>query len=248
MAKRCQGGAAPDSRTSRPLSLNEQRTARAALDLLLEFRSQGMSACLISHKSTRSPRVADPAITVRRDGRTVDTGLPRRRVEEDRHPPQDGGSRDPRESRPQARAEHRRCRCQVENGRSIIRCMPTRPWSSRKVDSCAGAGELAGIAVDGRRAHRFAIACSAARGARKMHRPRHAAPGRSGRPLGPSAAPSSWPGLRHRRPQAARPCRRHVSERNIKTCQLGSVAAGGHRDIKEFSSGERYRKPLRIPC
>jgi putative multiple sugar transport system ATP-binding protein len=52
-------------------SLNESDSA-ALLDLLLEFRSQGMSAVLISHKLNEVARVAD-RITVLRDGRTVDT-------------------------------------------------------------------------------------------------------------------------------------------------------------------------------
>jgi putative multiple sugar transport system ATP-binding protein len=52
-------------------SLNESDSA-ALLDLLLEFRSQGMSAILISHKLNEVARVAD-RITVLRDGRAVDT-------------------------------------------------------------------------------------------------------------------------------------------------------------------------------
>ncbi len=52
-------------------SLNESDSA-ALLDLLLEFRSHGMSAILISHKLGEVARVAD-RITVLRDGRTVDT-------------------------------------------------------------------------------------------------------------------------------------------------------------------------------
>src|SRR5712664_1911536 len=51
-------------------SLNESDSA-ALLDLLLEFRAQGMSAILISHKLNEVARVAD-RITVLRDGRTVD--------------------------------------------------------------------------------------------------------------------------------------------------------------------------------
>lgn len=52
-------------------SLNEADSA-ALLDLLVEFRAQGMSAILISHKLNEVARVAD-RITVLRDGRTVDT-------------------------------------------------------------------------------------------------------------------------------------------------------------------------------
>ena len=64
-------------------SLNETDSA-ALLELLVEFRAQGMSAILISHKLNEVARVAN-RITVLRDGRTVDTldcgGGP---VEEDR--------------------------------------------------------------------------------------------------------------------------------------------------------------------
>ncbi|WP_457488586.1 ATP-binding cassette domain-containing protein, partial [Tardiphaga sp. P5_C10] len=52
-------------------SLNETDST-ALLDLLVEFRAQGISAILISHKLNEVARVAD-RITVLRDGRTVDT-------------------------------------------------------------------------------------------------------------------------------------------------------------------------------
>ncbi len=52
-------------------SLNETDSA-ALLDLLTEFRAQGISSILISHKLNEVSRVAD-RITVLRDGRTVDT-------------------------------------------------------------------------------------------------------------------------------------------------------------------------------
>jgi putative multiple sugar transport system ATP-binding protein len=52
-------------------SLNETDST-ALLDLLVEFRAQGMSAILISHKLNEVARIAD-RITVLRDGRTVDT-------------------------------------------------------------------------------------------------------------------------------------------------------------------------------
>ena len=64
-------------------SLNESDSA-ALLDLLLEFRAQGMSAILISHKLGEVARVAD-RITVLRDGRTDDTlDCTEGAVEEDR--------------------------------------------------------------------------------------------------------------------------------------------------------------------
>ena len=51
--------------------LNESDSA-ALLDLLVEFRQQGMSSILISHKLNEVAKVADK-ITVLRDGATVDT-------------------------------------------------------------------------------------------------------------------------------------------------------------------------------
>ena len=52
-------------------SLSEKDSA-ALLDLLCEFRAQGISSILISHKLNEVSKVAD-RITVLRDGRTVDT-------------------------------------------------------------------------------------------------------------------------------------------------------------------------------
>ena len=52
-------------------SLNERDSA-ALLDLLVEFRAQGIASILISHKLNEVTRVAD-RVTVLRDGRTVET-------------------------------------------------------------------------------------------------------------------------------------------------------------------------------
>ncbi|MFC0410812.1 multiple monosaccharide ABC transporter ATP-binding protein [Roseomonas elaeocarpi] len=52
-------------------SLNE-RDSQALLDLLKEFRSQGIASILISHKLNEIKQVAD-RITVLRDGRTIET-------------------------------------------------------------------------------------------------------------------------------------------------------------------------------
>ncbi len=52
-------------------SLSEKDSA-ALLELLREFRAQGISSILISHKLNEVSKVAD-RITVLRDGRTVDT-------------------------------------------------------------------------------------------------------------------------------------------------------------------------------
>lgn len=52
-------------------SLNEQES-RALLDLLLEFKSQGMTCIIISHKLNEVSYVSDK-ITVIRDGKTIET-------------------------------------------------------------------------------------------------------------------------------------------------------------------------------
>ena len=52
-------------------SLNERDSA-ALLDLLMEFRAQGISSILISHKLNEVTKVAD-RVTVLRDGRTIET-------------------------------------------------------------------------------------------------------------------------------------------------------------------------------
>jgi putative multiple sugar transport system ATP-binding protein len=64
-------------------SLNES-DSQALLDLLLEFKAQGMSAILISHKLNEISRVADQ-ITVLRDGSTVSTlDCKKEQISEDR--------------------------------------------------------------------------------------------------------------------------------------------------------------------
>ena len=64
-------------------SLNE-RDSDALLQLLVEFRAQGISSILISHKLNEIAKVADQ-ITVLRDGRTIETiECGGRAVEEDR--------------------------------------------------------------------------------------------------------------------------------------------------------------------
>ena len=52
-------------------SLNES-DSEALLDLLLEFKGQGITSILISHKLNEIRKVAD-SITVLRDGRTIET-------------------------------------------------------------------------------------------------------------------------------------------------------------------------------
>ena len=62
-------------------SLSEKDSA-ALLDLLIEFRSQGITSILISHKLNEISKVAD-RITVIRDGRTIET-MTKDQISEDR--------------------------------------------------------------------------------------------------------------------------------------------------------------------
>tara|TARA_R110002020_G_scaffold11340_14_gene42762 strand:+ start:1854 stop:3386 length:1533 start_codon:yes stop_codon:yes gene_type:complete len=62
-------------------SLSEKDSA-ALLDLLMEFRSQGITSILISHKLNEISKVAD-RITVIRDGRTIET-MDKQDISEDR--------------------------------------------------------------------------------------------------------------------------------------------------------------------
>ncbi|HUH76487.1 MAG TPA: ATP-binding cassette domain-containing protein, partial [Devosia sp.] len=62
-------------------SLSEKDSA-ALLDLLLEFKKQGITSILISHKLNEVSKVAD-RITVIRDGRTIET-LNKEQISEDR--------------------------------------------------------------------------------------------------------------------------------------------------------------------
>ncbi|MBS7540084.1 multiple monosaccharide ABC transporter ATP-binding protein [Ancylobacter lacus] len=55
-----------------PTASLSEKDSQALLDLLLEFKAQGIASILISHKLNEVSRVAD-RITVLRDGRTVDT-------------------------------------------------------------------------------------------------------------------------------------------------------------------------------
>lgn len=55
-----------------PTAALQENDSQKLLDLLLEFKAQGISSILISHKLNEVSRVAD-SITVLRDGRTVST-------------------------------------------------------------------------------------------------------------------------------------------------------------------------------
>lgn len=65
-----------------PTASLSEKDSQALLDLLLEFKRQGMTAILISHKLNEVKRVAD-RVTVIRDGRTIET-MDRDDVSEDR--------------------------------------------------------------------------------------------------------------------------------------------------------------------
>ncbi|MBN9271530.1 MAG: ATP-binding cassette domain-containing protein, partial [Mesorhizobium sp.] len=65
-----------------PTASLSEKDSQALLDLLLEFKRQGMTSILISHKLNEVNRVADK-VTVIRDRRTIET-LPRKDISEDR--------------------------------------------------------------------------------------------------------------------------------------------------------------------
>ncbi len=65
-----------------PTASLSEKDSQALLDLLLEFKAQGITSILISHKLNEISRVADH-VTVIRDGQTIET-LERKDVTEDR--------------------------------------------------------------------------------------------------------------------------------------------------------------------
>ncbi|MER9919373.1 MULTISPECIES: multiple monosaccharide ABC transporter ATP-binding protein [unclassified Mesorhizobium] len=65
-----------------PTASLSEKDSQALLDLLLEFKRQGMTSILISHKLNEINRVADK-VTVIRDGRTIET-LAKEDISEDR--------------------------------------------------------------------------------------------------------------------------------------------------------------------
>ncbi|ODT66962.1 MAG: ABC transporter ATP-binding protein [Pelagibacterium sp. SCN 63-23] len=65
-----------------PTASLSERDSQALLDLLLEFKKQGITSILISHKLNEVSRVSD-RITVIRDGRTIET-MNREDISEDR--------------------------------------------------------------------------------------------------------------------------------------------------------------------
>jgi putative multiple sugar transport system ATP-binding protein len=65
-----------------PTASLSEKDSQALLDLLLEFKTQGITSILISHKLNEISRVAD-RITVIRDGRTIET-MDKSDINEDR--------------------------------------------------------------------------------------------------------------------------------------------------------------------
>jgi len=65
-----------------PTASLSERDSQALLDLLLEFKAQGMTSIMISHKLNEIKRIADQ-ITVIRDGQSIET-MEREDVTEDR--------------------------------------------------------------------------------------------------------------------------------------------------------------------
>ncbi len=65
-----------------PTASLSEKDSQALLDLLLEFKRQGISSILISHKLNEVSRVAD-RITILRDGQTIET-LDKDQISEDR--------------------------------------------------------------------------------------------------------------------------------------------------------------------
>jgi len=65
-----------------PTASLSEKDSQALLDLLLEFKRQGITSILISHKLNEVNRVADH-VTIIRDGRTIET-LAKQDISEDR--------------------------------------------------------------------------------------------------------------------------------------------------------------------
>src|SRR5215468_6878894 len=65
-----------------PTASLSEKDSQALLDLLLEFKRQGITSILISHKLNEVSRVADH-VTILRDGQTIET-LDKNEIDEDR--------------------------------------------------------------------------------------------------------------------------------------------------------------------
>ena len=153
-------------------SLNESDSA-ALLDLLLEFRAQGMSAVLISHKLNEVARVAD-RITVLRDGRTVDTLDGKDGAFEEDRIIRKMVDRDLEHRFPKREPAIGEVVFKVENW-SVYHPQHTDRQVIKNVDFQVRRGEIVGIAgPDGRRAHRIRDEPVRPFLGPQDHRPRHA--------------------------------------------------------------------------
>jgi putative multiple sugar transport system ATP-binding protein len=227
-------------------SLNESDSA-ALLDLLLEFRAQGMSAILISHKLNEVARVAD-RITVLRDGRTVDTldchagaveedRIIRKMVDRDlehRFP-----RREPNIGEPVFKVENWSVYHPLHADRQVI----------RNVDFHVRRGEIVGIAgLMGAGRTEFAMSLFGRSWGRKIT-------GRAmlhGREVDLStvsrAVDAGLAYVTEDRKQLGLLLADDV-RKNITLANLGSVAAGRViDDIKEFRVASDYRNRMRIRC
>ena len=109
-----------------PTASLSEKDSQALLDLLLEFKRQGITSILISHKLNEVNRVADH-VTIIRDGRTIET-LAKKDISEDRIiTSMVGRSLDDRY--PAARAQDRRDRVR---GEELVGLSP---------DPCRAAGD-----------------------------------------------------------------------------------------------------------
>src|SRR5216683_2055908 len=217
------------------------------LDLLLEFRSQGMSAILISHKLNEVARVAD-RITVLRDGRTVDTldckagaveedRIIRKMVDRDlehRFP-----KREPNIGDPVFRVENWSVYHPLHADRQVI----------KNVDFHVRRGEVVGIAgLMGAGRTEFAMSLFGRSWGRKIT-------GRAmlhGREIDLStvsrAIDAGLAYVTEDRKQFGLLLADDV-RKNITLANLGSVAAGRViDDIKEFRVASDYRNRMRIRC
>ena len=227
-------------------SLNERDSA-ALLDLLVEFRAQGIASILISHKLNEVTRVAD-RVTVLRDGRTVETvdcrtqaveedHIIRRMVDRDLdsrfpdHAPQIGGE--------VFRVEGWSVKHPLHPGRQVV----------RGVDFHVRRGEIVGIAgLMGAGRTEFAMSVFGRSYGREVR-------GRAfmdGKPVDLSTVPRAIAaGLAY-----VTEDRKHLGlilgediRKNVTLANLGGVSRGAViDDMAELAVADDYRGRMRIRC
>jgi putative multiple sugar transport system ATP-binding protein len=123
-------------------SLNEN-DSQALLDLLLEFKAQGMTMIMISHKLNEIARVADSVTVIARRFDRADHGLPRRADQRGRNHPPHGRTRNGRPlSAP--RAEYWRDGVRGQGLDVFTNSTPIANSSRASTSTCAG--RILGIA------------------------------------------------------------------------------------------------------